>query len=397
MKLTEKRVRDAKSIGTTRIIWDDELKGLGLRITAAGFKAYVLDYRIAGDRSRITLGSTAELSLAAARDNAAAMKLRAKSGHNPLAEKRALEALPRVSDALTRFVDEFLPEKERQGEIRESTAKEYRRQIEKHMRPDLGRLRVRDVTAAHVEQMLRRIKGPVSRNRVLSLASRLFSQFEKWSLIEPNANPASSIDKFSEEERDRTLSADELASLGRALSESSANEWGILAIRIAALTGLRIGEVRNMRWEDIDLATGRVVLPRTKTGRRVHSLPSAALALLADAKRVGPYVVAGRSADAPLHDRQVRKIFDAAAKSAGLCDVRLHDLRRTVATRAAASGASAHLIRDLLGHKTMAMASRYVKMVEDDVVDLRERAGAEMAASMEGKTGDVVSLKRRQG
>ena len=61
--------------------------------------------------------------------------------------------------------------------------------------------------------------------------------------------------------------------------------------------------------------------------------------------------------------RTVRKVFATVVGQAGLVDVRLHDLRRTVMTRAAMAGVGTHVLRDLLGHKTTAMADRYIRFV----------------------------------
>ena len=74
--------------------------------------------------------------------------------------------------------------------------------------------------------------------------------------------------------------------------------------------------------------------------------------------------------------------------------MRLHDLRRTLMTRAAAAGVNAHVLRDLLGHKTATMADRYVRHAGSAVADATERMGAEMAAIMEGKPrADVARLR----
>ncbi len=94
--------------------------------------------------------------------------------------------------------------------------------------------------------------------------------------------------------------------------------------------------------------------------------------------------------------RTVRKHFAEAAKDAGLEDVRLHDLRRTVMTNAAAAGVGTHVLRDLLGHKTTAMADRYIRAVGNPVRDAREQVGAAMAAMMAGESGEVVALRGRR-
>ena len=79
-----------------------------------------------------------------------------------------------------------------------------------------------------------------------------------------------------------------------------------------------------------------------------------------------------------------------AAAAAGLSDVRLHDLRRTVMTAAAAAGVGTHILRDLLGHKTTAMADRYVRSVGSPVAEARAHVAATMAAMMAGESGEVV-------
>ena len=90
--------------------------------------------------------------------------------------------------------------------------------------------------------------------------------------------------------------------------------------------------------------------------------------------------------------------FNRAAKRAGLENVRLHDLRRTLMTRAAAAGIGTHVLRDLLGHKTTTMADRYVRHAGSAVADATERMGAEMASIMNGKPkADVVPMGRRHG
>ena len=73
---------------------------------------------------------------------------------------------------------------------------------------------------------------------------------------------------------------------------------------------------------------------------------------------------------------------------------RLHDLRRGVMTAAAAAGVGTHILRDLLGHKTTAMADRYVRAVGNPVREAREQVGATMAAMMDGNGGEVVPLRR---
>lgn len=399
MGLTEKRVRDAKAGPATRIEWDDEVPGLGLRITANGVKSFVINYRIDGRERRLTLGRAADMSLAVAREEARWVRNGARKGVDPLTEREKRKSAPTMNDAFDKFVDEHIPERLKLGKMSERTAHEYRRQIghlrgQRVGRAKFGEMRVGDVTQEDVRRAIKDLP-PVMGNRVLATISTIFTRCEVWGWRPQNANPARGIDKAVEEARDRTLSADELSALGKALDEIDGNEGAILAIRLAALTGLRIGEIREMRWRDVDLQSRVLTLPRSKTGRRLHTLPTAAVALLADAKRVGECVIPGRNPDAPLDYKAVRKHFVRACAAARIEGANLHDLRRTIMTEAAAAGVSAHLLRDMMGHRTAKMADRYIRQAGAPLTELRERIGAGMAAKLSGAPGaDVAALQR---
>lgn len=387
MGLTEKQVRDAKPSDQNRIEWDDQIKGLGLRVTKAGAKAFIVNLRVAGRERRITIGRPGEISLAEARRKASAIIQAGREGIDPVKAREAQKAALFVNEALDRFVDEHIPRRIALGRMRERTAREYSRQIDKHLRPSIGKQRVPDVEKRDIERMLSGL-APVLANRVLALVSTFFTRCEGWGIRAQNTNPARGIEKAVEEPRDRTLSADEMSRLGRALDETEGDSPAALAIRLAALTGLRISEVLGIHWRDIDLERGLLTLEATKTGRRTHSLPEAARHLLSVSRRNGPCVIPGRKPDKPLDYSALRRRFTAVAKTAGLEGVTLHDLRRTLMTDAAASGANAHLLRDMLGHRTTAMADRYIRAVSEPLVELREQMGAKVASSLLAKRSD---------
>ena len=126
-------------------------------------------------------------------------------------------------------------------------------------------------------------------------------------------------------------------------------------------------------------------MPTTKTGRHTHHLPAPARDVLRAVQRVNdcPWVftTSGRAA---VTYRTVHQTFMRAAGEAGLTGVRLHDLRRTIMTRAAAAGVGTHVLRDLLGHKTTAMADRYIRAVGSPVEDARAAMAAVMAGGGRG-------------
>ena len=395
MTLTQRAVRDAKPGKKTCFFWDSDLKGFGLRITATGAKSYVLSYRFEGRKRLATLGRSPQTSLKEARSRARRELAAIRDGASgPLERHRKVAEAPTVADGVERFVHEFMPERVSIGLMRKCTVETYTQQCNRCILPMLGKLKIAAVRRRDVDGMVRGLP-PVTRNRVLALASRLFTQFEKWDWRDQNTNPVRGIDRAREQARDRTLGDGELAALSVALNEiSTASPAAVDAIRVAALTGLRIGEVLAIRWEDIDFDTGRLTLPETKTGRRTHDLPEPVLTLLADRPRFNacPWVLSTTGA-AKMTYKTVHSAFQTAAAAAGLADVRLHDLRRTVMTAAAASGIGVYAMRDLLGHKTAAMADRYVRAVGNPVREARAQVADKMAAAMAGKPGEVVPMR----
>ncbi len=384
--LTERRIRDAKPGSKTRFLWDGQVKNLGVRITAKGVKSYVVFYRSAGRKRLATLARVAEVSLREARDRAGRQLAAIRAGEADPLDRRRARVAPTVADGLDRFFDEYAPARLALGRMSPRTVQLYGSQAKLYVRPALGGRRVADVGRRDVELAV----GPLpnaTRNRVLAFVSRLFNLFETWEWRGQQTNPVRGIERAREEPRDRVLAAAELAALATALNRLDQRfPASVAAIRVTALTGLRISEVLAIRWEHIDFASRRLALPQTKTGRRSHHLPAAALDIVRAVPRLnkGNHVFAVDARGA-LTYRTVRHHFGEAAKLAGLSDVRLHDLRRTVMTNAAAAGVGTHVLRDLLGHKTTAMADRYVRSVGSPVADAREAIGAAMAAAMAGE------------
>ena len=387
--LTERIVRDAKPEAKPKILWDGQVKGLGCKVFPSGNKAYVLSYRVGKRKRLVTLDQCSELKLGEARDRAREELAQIHRGTaDPLDRRRREREAPTVDDALTRFFSETVPQRIAAGRFAERTAREYRKHAVRYVSPVLGTMQVSKVTRHDVESFAATLSDrPSQRNRVLAFMSRIFALAERWEWRPQNTNPVRGIERAREEPRRRILSGNEFASLSRALREAEP-KWApsVAAIRVAALSGLRISEVIGMRWADVDFESGRVHLPRTKTGSRVHDLPVAALNLASALPRINTWIFTyGRSA--PVTYRTVRHHFSEIVAAAGLEDVRLHDLRRTLITVAAASGESAFVIQGLLGHETMQMAARYVQEAGLAVREAREKAGRTVAAMMDAAVG----------
>ena len=385
--LTERKIRTAKAQAKPVFLWDARVKGLAVKITPTGAKSYVLNFRIGGRERRATLARCSEINLRDARARAGAELVAIRNGEtDPLERRREAREAPTVANLIEQFLTVEGPARIERGRMVERTLKEYSKQAKAYVLPLIGKRRVADVSRGDVEAVVATL-APVTGNRVLALVSRLFTLAEAWGWRSPNTNPARRIEKAREEPRDRVLAPSELASLARALDTLKTDfPAPVAAILTAAVTGLRIGEVLSIRWEDVEFETGRLTMPATKTGRRVHDLPTAALEILSELPRLNAWAfTVGRGAHVSYGT--ARKHFMAAAAKAGLADVRLHDLRRTVMTSAAASGVGPHVLRDLLGHKTTSMADRYIGHAGASVRQARESAGETMSAMLKGRGG----------
>lgn len=217
--------------------------------------------------------------------------------------------------------------------------------------------------------------------------SRLFTEAERWEWRPERSNPVRLVVRAVEHPRERVLAPSELSALAAALDAlEPAHIYPVNAIRVAAMTRLRIGEILGMTWERINLEMGRAALT-TKTGPRLLPLPAAVVNLLTALPRVhgNPWIFAVARRGSAVGYKLTRDVFAKACKAAGLVDVRLHDLRRSLATRLAGAGVNAYL-RDVLGHKTLAMSNRYVRAAGEALAEAVEKGLTITAAAIAGQS-----------
>ena len=385
--LTERIVRDANSTGKAYTVWDAQVKGLGLQVTQAGKRNFVLRYKTTDGRTRqMILARASEISLKDVRKRAGEELFAIRNdAADPMQHRTELREAPTVAELLDRFFAETVPARMEAGRMASHTVKVYTSQARLYIRPLLGRCKVASVKRGDVEAFAARIKSPSQRNRTMQLLSRLFTEAERWEWRQEHSNPVRLVGRAVERPRERVLSPNELTALASALdSLESAHPFPVNAIRVAAMTGLRISEVLGLEWGRVDIETGRASL-ETKTGPRVMPLPIAVVDLLNRLPRVNgnPYIFAGARRGSAVGYKLTRDMFCKAAANAGIANVRLHDLRRSLATRLAGAGVNAYLLRDVLGHKTLAMSNRYVRAAGDALVDAVEKGAAVMAVQQQ--------------
>jgi integrase len=367
------------------ITYDTEVKGLGIRITAAGAKSFIMNYRNEeGRERRLTIGSYGanQWSLVAARKRAGDLRRKIDRGDDPLAEKMDKRTAPTVSDLCERYEADHLPHK------RPSSQSEDRRMITKIILPSIGNQRVASIHTSDIEALHLSLKDtPYSANRVLALTSKMFSLALKRQKGEASPwrtdNPCKGVERYPEAKRKGYLKAKEIERLVSALINFH-NQKFANVIRLCLLTGCRRGEALNARWDQFDDGIWTKPASTTKQDED-HEVPvsNATQILLKnilagattkdDGHPVSPFVFPGRFSDAPLKWRQ--REWDEIRTAAMLPKVRVHDLRHTFASLLASSGKSLTLIGAMLGHSNPLTTHRYAHLYNDPLKEAANSVG----------------------
>lgn len=369
VSFTMKSIAAAKVAAGERLTaWDDVVRGLGCRIYPTGRKAFVLKYRDLGGAQRLaTVGDFGVFTVEQARDRARAMLRDAEAGSDALSVKRAAKAAPTFGDLAARY--------ERDHASKKRSGAEDVRRIRKHLDGWASR-KLAAVTRADVQDLVNRIgkRAPYEGNRVAALLSKMFSLAEQWELVPAgHPNPCRRIERATEAKRDRWVEPAELPRLAEAIDQEAdpyarAALWGYL------LTGCRKSELLNAKREDVKADRAVLRLPTTKQGK-AHEVPLSgpALALLtAIPEQPGnPYLFPSpRRPGKPMED--IRGPWNRVREAAGVTDVRLHDLRRTVGSWLAQAGNSLHLIGRVLGHSNQSTTAIYARFGVDTVREALE-------------------------
>jgi integrase len=386
------------------ITLDDEVTGFGVRVTAAGHRAFVLRFTTRAGRERVfTIGDATVWRCTVARAKAKDLRRDIEDGGDPLADIEIERAAPTVADLIDRFEAEHLPRK------RSRTASDYESVLRVWIRPHFGRhTKVADITFSDIDALHRKISktGATYRaNRTVAILSKMFSLAVRWRMREDS--PCKGIERNTEYLRRRYLSPDELARLIKALAEYPDQQTANI-FRMLLLTGARRGEVLGMRWADVDLSAGKWSKPASSTKQKEdHEVPLSAPArqLLSEIreqqtskhpkKPLGTYVFPGAGNSG--HVVEIKKGWRSICKAAGITGLRIHDLRHSFASQLASGGASLPLIGALLGHSNPSTTARYSHLFDDPQRAAVERVGAVITADGKPPPAPPVELKGSRG
>ena len=384
-RISKRSVDAVKAGGTDTVYWDGELTGFGLRVRRSGRKSYVVQTRIAGKLCWFTIGPHGPLNPDQARARALEILACAKKGIDPRDADARREAEPSMADLGRRFLEEYVP-----VHCKPSTREEYSRSVRLFVDPVIGELRVPEVQRKDIAALHHGLRDkPYQANRTLGVLSKMFSLAEVWGWRPDGSNPCRHVKRYKEHKRERFLSPEETERLGQVLRDVEEEmPSAVAAFRLLLLTGCRMSEIRDLRWEYVK--DDCIELPDAKTGGRVVPLGPEARAVLSSIPRDedNPWVITGRLPGSHLTDLQ--RPWRRIRKQAGLEGVRIHDLRHSFASRALALGESLTMIGKLLGHTQVQTTARYAHLARDSI----QTAAARITGSIGGNLLGGDEMKR---
>jgi len=364
-KLTKRTADMAETRDKISVVWDDELRGFGLRVYPNGRKVYIVKCRIKGQQRFITLGQHGPVTADQARAKAYNILSEAKNGRDPARELDQMRKSPTMKDLGERFLKEHVAVR-----CKPSTQGEYKRSVELFINPKLGTRKACDIERRDIAEFHHNLRDiPYQANRTLGVLSKMFNLAEVWGLRPDHSNPCLHVKKYHEQKRERFLSPDEYVALGKTLdaieADGSETRSAITAIRLLMLTGCRLGEIMTLKWDYVDLKAREFRLPESKTGAKVVHFGETAVDVLKSIERIegNPWTITGRKEGARLTDLQHpwRRIRERA----GLPELRIHDLRHSYASGALALGEGLPMIGKLLGHTQVQTTARYAHLAND--------------------------------
>src|SRR5918993_5779584 len=332
------------------IWWDQDLKGFGLKLTPAGRKVFLVQYRPAGDRGnprKYTIEELGSVTPHQARIEAQRVLAERAAGRDPQSEKQ-ISKRRIASEQVTNLVQEFLARHAAQNR----TAAETIRIMNREVLPYWGSWTVGEVRKRDVIALLDRVRergSPIMANRVLAAGRKFFNWCIGRGILE--MSPCSGITAPAREQpRHRVLSDEELSLVLEAARQISFPFGSI--VKVLALTGQRRDEVGRMAWEHLDFSRQLWVIPgeHAKNGRpHLVQLSAPVLALLEGLPRTGGLVFSG---DGKTLFQGYSKAKARLDRLSGVSDWTLHDLRRTVVSGMARLGGPPHVADKILNHQS---------------------------------------------
>ena len=382
---TRKRLSDAgiarlKPQAREYTVWDSQVAGLGVRVRPTGGRTFIYHCKTAGGLRKLSFGPAALGKVEEVRRACLAAASEATSGAET--GERPRETAPLFRDFVagpwktTRF-DRCKP----------STQRNFAGILRRQLLPAFGSRRLDRITRRMALRWFETYSetAPGTANVALDLLGQILRHARACGHVA--ADPVRGIARNPVRKHTRFLSREEIARLHRVLdlyadgSRSEAQQADI--VRLLLLTGCRRGEIVSLRRNEVK--GDRIELRDSKTGPRTVLLNAAARKVLARrmAQGSGPWVFPSAS-DPSRHQHYGLRLWPAIRREAGIGNVRLHDLRHTVASQAVLNGVPLTVTARLLGHSDVRMTMRYAHVGDREIEAAAERVGTVIATIMDG-------------
>lgn len=392
INFTKTALESLPTTGVDYQISDIRTQGLILRVNPGGRKSYMLYRRIGNKMTRIGIGRFADISLEEARRQATFLNAQIMNGIRPNEVLKEKKAEPTLNCLFNRYYHEHLKPHTKRPEDNKAL-------YERDLKPLLGRLRLSEITRKMMKKIHLDIAGTktgkAQANRILTIASAIFNFGIKEEIFN-GRNPCFGIKKFRVKSRDRFLSREELVKFFDALSweDELFQDFFLLSLYV----GARKTTMLMMRWEHVDLDLARWRIPEDETKNRdvnIYVLSEPSLEILTRRKNTNQlcsnpskYVFPGEGSVGHLVDP--KRAWARIKRRMAISDIRIHDLRRTLASYMAINGSSLPVIGMALNHKSRASTEIYARLSQDPIKDALNAAVGVMKKDL-----NIVSKKRK--
>ena len=364
MKLTNKKIDQLIPDTKSYIVWDNEIRGFGVRVNLNSKKTFILKYRVGQGRSarvrKPVIGTYGVMKVDEARKIARKWLLEASEGNDP-------KEVDKTSILLKDFCNVYL---QQHANIKKklSSVIEDKRLMRLHIIPNFGNVCLKEITRSMITKHHQSMyQTPHGANRFLSLMSKMMNLAERWEYRPLNSNPCRHIERYKEEGRQIYLSMEQIEKIGHVIKQMEQTEsiFVLSAIKLLLFTGRRTGEILTLKWDYIDFENSKMNLPDTKTGAKSFFFSPTVKQILLNLPNKEGFVF-----KSVLKDKRVttvRHIWKKICKLAKIENVRVHDLRHTYASLAVQNGYSLPIISKMLGHADIKTTQRYAHLHDDPV------------------------------
>lgn len=355
--------------------YDVQCPYLELRITNKGKKTFCFYKWVKSTQraERITISKFEDVSIEVARERAHKLNGQVAEGESPVHSRKASKSEITFKELFELYMNRHAKPYKKSWKEDEDKGKNWISK-ERFYSLRLSQIVKSDISALHAKIGK---DHPINANRVLALISSVYGRAIEWDIA--TINPCLGIRRFKEKSRDRFLQKEELPKFFEAL-EQLPNTTMRDYFKVLLFTGARRSNVLSMRWKDINFDQAEWFIEETKNGtsQRVP-LSEVVLEILKQrfSERSSNWVFPS-TVKAVGHIKEPRKAWESILKTMGIDDLRIHDLRRTLGSWQAITGASLTVIGKSLNHKSVHTTQIYARMSLDPVRESMKKAQDEI-------------------